>query len=190
MGRRYDQTMISHVEADRVALKFDGLVNAARVMDVSIDFLAGLTEDPTPADDRRPSGTSGLHRVPVRDSSAKAGWDSGIESAPVIGRLAFRREWMDLHGISADKCSVIEIPDDSMEPTIQSGAWVLVDHKRTRREGNRVLALLVKDKLLVKRVAFSSQGWLLVGDNSKYKALALPSDATVLGRVVWTGRTL
>ncbi len=44
--------MISHVEANRSSLLYDGLVKAARVLGVSIDYLAGLTDDPTPAADR------------------------------------------------------------------------------------------------------------------------------------------
>ena len=49
LGDGYDQTMISAVERGRSALRFAGLVRAARELTVSIDWLAGLTDDPRPA---------------------------------------------------------------------------------------------------------------------------------------------
>ena len=44
--------MISMVESDRKALRFDGVVRAALTLDTSTDYLAGLTDDPTPVNDR------------------------------------------------------------------------------------------------------------------------------------------
>ncbi len=44
--------MISHVENNRTGLVRDGLIQAARVLGVSTDYLLGLTDDPTPAADR------------------------------------------------------------------------------------------------------------------------------------------
>ena len=49
LGDRYDHTMISHVEAGRSALLFDGATKAARELGVSLDYLAGLTDTPEPA---------------------------------------------------------------------------------------------------------------------------------------------
>ena len=44
--------MISMVESDRKALRFDGVVQAARILEISTDYLTGLTDDPAPVDDR------------------------------------------------------------------------------------------------------------------------------------------
>ena len=44
--------MISHIESGRSGLVRDGLVKAAQVLDVSVDYLLGLTDDPVPVDDR------------------------------------------------------------------------------------------------------------------------------------------
>ena len=52
IGERYSGTMISHVEHGRSNLLLDGAVQAAQVLDVSLDYLVGLTDDPTPVDDR------------------------------------------------------------------------------------------------------------------------------------------
>ena len=50
MGDRYDRSMIGHAEHNRSALLLDGAVSAARALRVSLDYLAGLVDDPTPAD--------------------------------------------------------------------------------------------------------------------------------------------
>ncbi len=44
--------MISHIESGRSGLVRDGLVRAAQVLDVSVDYLLGLTDNRVPVDDR------------------------------------------------------------------------------------------------------------------------------------------
>ena len=48
MGDRYTSSMISQVESGLRSMRFDGAVNAASELGVSLDYLAGLTDDPTP----------------------------------------------------------------------------------------------------------------------------------------------
>ena len=190
IDKRYERSMISHVEAGRATLHFDALVKAARALDVSIDYLAGLTDDPSPADDRSRTSSSGFQRVPLRSATVSARGQLNIESSPIMGHLAFRREWLELHGIEADRCSVIEVADDSMEPTLQEGACVLVDHQRMRRQGNGIFALQIDNELSIRRAVYSDEDWLLASDNPKVRTLAWPSNARVVGQVVWTGRVL
>ena len=45
MGGRYDRSMISHVESGRVGMVLDGLAIAARTLNVSTDYLLGLSEE-------------------------------------------------------------------------------------------------------------------------------------------------
>ena len=52
LGGRYDQSVISAVENKRSSLRLTGAVKAAQVLDVSLDYLLGLTDDPAPVDDR------------------------------------------------------------------------------------------------------------------------------------------
>ena len=49
IGKRYSAPMISMVENGQRGLAFDGAVGAARELNVSLDYLAGLTDTPTPA---------------------------------------------------------------------------------------------------------------------------------------------
>ena len=48
LGERYDRSMIGHVENGRRHLLMDGAMKAAQVLDVSLDYLVGLSDDPTP----------------------------------------------------------------------------------------------------------------------------------------------
>ena len=48
MGGRYDQTIVSRVETGKSGFLGEGLVRAAEILAVSIDYLLGLTNDPTP----------------------------------------------------------------------------------------------------------------------------------------------
>ena len=47
-----DRTLITHVESNRVGLSADKWVRVAHMLGVSVDYLAGLTDDPAPVDDR------------------------------------------------------------------------------------------------------------------------------------------
>ena len=190
IDKRYERSMISHVEAGRATLHFDALVKAARALDVSIDYLAGLTDDPSPADDRSRTSSSELQRVPLRSDVIATGEQPDIESAPIMGHLTFRREWLEAHGIAANACSAVEVADDSMEPTLQEGAWILVDHRRTRRLGNGIFALQIENELTIGRAVYADKDWLLASDNPKIRSSKWPSNARVVGQVMWTGRVL
>ena len=48
MGDRYDSGTVSRVEAGKSSLRLEGLVNAAKEIKVSVDYLLGLTDDPRP----------------------------------------------------------------------------------------------------------------------------------------------
>lgn len=48
------RTLISHIEAGRSGKFAEGLGTVARELGVSVDWLLGLTEDPTPAGSRSP----------------------------------------------------------------------------------------------------------------------------------------
>ena len=88
---------------------------------------------------------------------------------------------------------MIPVTGKSMEPSIQDGAIILVDHQRTRRRHDRVFVVATEDGELVKRVRRGTDGWWLVsdhGDQDRYPPMPWPVDAAVRGQVMWTGKTL
>ena len=211
--------MIGHVEHNRSALLYDGLVKAAKTLNVSIDYLAGLTDDPTPSTELReqvdemaanrlppndladnaalvhlnPAGpcSHGYRMLQRRGAKLAAGYGAFIESEPVIGHLAFREDWLLKHGINHEKADIVEVMGQSMEPTLPDGALILVDYQRTRRRLNRIFVVRSDDLVLIKRLVKDRQGkWLLVSDNKEYTPLPWPREGRVIGQVMWTGRTL
>ena len=60
--------MISKVEHNHSGLLADGLMKAAETLHVSVDYLLGLTDDPTPAAEREE--TLGQLRAQVEELSA------------------------------------------------------------------------------------------------------------------------
>ena len=82
-------------------------------------------------------------------------------------------------------------PGDSMEPTLEHRAVILVDFQRTVRRHNKIFAVRAEDGPVVKRLQHADgKGWRLVSDNRAYKPVPWPDGAVVLGQVMWTGRTL
>ena len=210
LGGRYDHTMISHAEAGRSSLLFDGATEAARELGVSLDYLAGLTDDPTPSaklaevaskvrelEDAGALATGSHEFRPVlltQGTGIAAGAGTNADEEHVLGSLAFRADWLRRHHLNPAQCRVIEVTGDSMEPTLQHRAVILVDFQRTVRRHNKIFALRAEDGPVVKRLQHADgKGWQLVSDNDdkdRYPTVPWPKDAVVRGQVMWTGRTL
>jgi len=207
LGDRYDHTVISAVEHNRSSLRLDGAVNVARTLGVSLDYLTGLTDDWTPAAElaeRLGAAEAAVAHAavlrpdysPVRlvtGGAVGGGAEGDAEHARADGYVPFRNDWLAKHSLDPQRCSVIPVIGKSMEPDIQDGAVVLVDHQRTRRRHNRVFVVATEDGELVKRVRRSTDGWWLVSDHTdqdRYPPMPWPPGATVRGQVLWTGRTL
>ncbi len=219
LGPRYDQAMISRVEAGHKQLRFDGVVTAARTLQVSLDYLAGLADDLEPAtrlaDDlaherarvRELEGTGvrllpftrpGIHPVPlVQHAGIAVGAEADDEH--VLSYVPFRDDWLRRHGLHAEHCRVIEVLGQSMEPTLEHHAVILVDCQRTTRRRNKIFAIRDEDGPIVKRLRHDHDGWWLDSDNTEiharsgrrvYPPWPWPQGAVVVGQVMWTGRTL
>ena len=220
LGDRYDRSMISIAEHNRSALLFDGAVKAAETLGISLDYLAGLTDDPAPAarlasdlaDARAkaseledaaalPAKPAGGRVLPfahaetrlvafVQDVGLAAGAGANAEDERVLGNLTFRTSWLKRHGLSPEHCRVIEVVGNSMEPTLQHRAIVLVDFLRNVRRHGKIFAVRYVDGPVVKRLRHDKDGWWLDSDNLMYPSMPWLRDAEVLGQVMWTGRTL
>ena len=119
-----------------------------------------------------------------------AGPGAFVDDENVIKLIGFRRDWLRKHGINPDKCSLIDVLGNSMEPELRDKAIILIDHQRTRRLAGRIFAVRSDDGLQIKRLAHENHDWLLASDNERYKPVRWPREAEVIGQVMWTGRTL
>ena len=205
LGDRYDHTMISHVEAGRSALLFDGATKAARELNISLDYLAGLTDNPAPAaalaakvselDDASAVTTDEEdgHSVDVMELDTAAGAGAVVDFERVKDRIRFRQSWLRKHGLVARQCNVIGVKGTSMEPTLVDGCSILIDLNRRRRIVGRIFVIRTDDGLIVKRVGKNRAGnWQLVSDNpdkKEWPTLRWPADAEVIGEVKWAART-
>ena len=196
--------MVSRVESGQRRLRFDGATEAARELGVSLDYLAGLTDTPAPAatlaakvrelDDAGALATSDSREFrPVlltQGTGIAAGAGANAADERVLGSLAFRDDWLKRHGLNTAQCRVIEVIGDSMEPTLQHRAMILVDFQRTTRRRDKIFAVRTEAGPVVKRLQRTENGWQLVSDNPAYEPVPWPEEAAVLGQVMWTGRTL
>ena len=210
LGDRYDQTMISHVERGRSALLLDGAVQAASELDVSLDYLVGLTDDPTPSAELAakldaladPEGLAGvsaeIHQFPgtkpigVYRLGSAAG-SGALDLDETIKTYAwFRQEWLSRKGLIAERCGIISVEGESMEPTLPDGCVILMDRNRTRLRSNRIFVLRTEDGLIVKRAGRNGRRWLMVSDNDNgdWPTLPWPREAKVIGQVVWSAQEL
>ncbi len=197
LGDRYDQTMISHVESGHSALLMDGAVKAARKLGVSLDYLVGLTDDPTPSAELLIEGITaeirqlpGARPVPVRRLRTAAGSGALDLDEDVKAYAYFRQEWLSRHGLVAERCSIISVMGESMEPTLLEDCVILVDHNRRRRLNGHIFVVRKSDGLVVKRAGKDDSGnWLLVSDHPAWEPEPW-GEAAVIGEVKWMAKEL
>ena len=215
----YTRQMISRIEHGQSATSVESLLAAARTLGVSLDYLTGLADDPTPSarladalseekaqvghlaarvseleDDAaraRAATREGFTPVSIiRGAGVAAGAGAATDSEYVMGSIAFRDDWLRSHGLTARQCRVIEVIGDSMEPTLENRAVVLVDFERTIRRQHKIFAVRTEGGPVVKRLRRDKAGWQLVSDNRLYKPVPWPKNAVVRGQIMWTGKTL
>ena len=205
LGDRYNHSVISKVEHGKSALRIDGAVKAARTLGVSLDYLTGLTDDPTPSarltakvselDDASAVTTDEAdgHSVDVMELDTAAGAGAVVDFERVKDRIRFRRSWLRKHGLVARQCKVIGVKGTSMKPTLVDGCSILIDLNRRRRIVGRIFVIRTDDGLIVKRAGKNRAGnWQLVSDNpdkKEWPTLRWPADAEVIGEVKWAART-
>jgi phage repressor protein C with HTH and peptisase S24 domain len=114
----------------------------------------------------------------------------------VKGGLAFKRDWLASLGVKPENALVIYASGDSMAPTIQDGAVVLLDRSQTEVRNGKTYAFLAEDEVRIKRVFRSLAGvWTLASDNPNKaqhpdEEIEDPSTLSVIGRCVWQGGAL
>lgn len=202
MGERYDQKMVSHVERGRSSLRSDGLVNAAKELGVSTDYLLGLTDDPTPAAQHRSDSSIAsneaaysvadnpdIRPMDVLEVMAAAGSGAEAYDETPVGRVFFRSDWLQHHRINPAHCHVISVKGESMEPTLPDGCSILVDRSRRELVPKRIYVMRTEDGLVVKRVDRNRDGWWLISENPAWLPVMLTEDADIVGEVRWAART-
>lgn len=133
--------------------------------------------------------------VPAFDARVSAG--PGAESLDyMIHRLLFRAAWVRRYTSAPFRdLAVVEVSNDSMAPTLQSGDSALVDRSQRLPAAQDGIYVLRRDHgLQVKRLrtSFRTRAVDVISDNPAYPPdLSVPiQDLDICGRVLWIGRRI
>lgn len=139
---------------------------------------------------REPRAIPGARFVDCYEVRLAASRDALLGDSTRVGCLAFRRSWLERHGLDASQCAVMRVPGDSMDPTLNVGSTILVNLAQRRRRPGRVFAVRTDAELVVGRAGKDAAGrWQLVCDLPGRAPRAWPDDAEILGQVRWGSRT-
>ena len=164
LGDRYSQSMISQVETGRSSLLLDGLVNAAKELNVSTDYLLGLTDDPNPASEgvRVGSATTledyavDFVRIP-REEEVPVPAQGSLTVAAPFG-FAFSRVELEQGNIDPAYARIFQVQGQSMYPEFPDGSLILVDYQSAALRDNGIYAVRIDERLLVRRLRRDEQG--------------------------------
>ena len=224
LGKRLTIVRRLHANLDQVEF--------SKVMDVGVatisryenddrspdaDFLMRLIEkwpvDPSwlltgivPATNTNPTFRDEFAYINNLKVEAAAGDGSAADSEVVNNRMAFRKDWLQQHGLQPEKLCFITARGDSMEPLIRSGDTLLVNvyfhndgarlvhglgpGKRAGQEG--IFVLRLDGGLVIKRLQPDLDGgYKIKSDNHEYSELYKKAEElTIVGKVEWIGRRL
>ena len=183
---------------------------------MSLDYLVGWADDPTPPMELKVRLAESLARLADLDPGPNLDPETGLDPADedfiavneiicspgtgetviderIISRTKFPRNWLNAHGLDARLCRIIRMYGESMEPTLPDSAAMLVDMDSREPRDRRIFVVRVEEELLVRRLSRHPQGaWLLKADNPDKRVWPTrprPDDARIVGEVRWMGRS-
>jgi len=128
------------------------------------------------------------------DVEASGGHGSIVHTEPEIGKLAFRKAWLEKKGLTVEQLAVIRIKGNSMFPTIRDAALVLIDTKQESFSDDGIYVLQYDGYLIAKRLQRDAltNGVLIKSDNSDYETQTITPEQLdqlyIIGRVIWAGQ--
>lgn len=130
--------------------------------------------------------------VPLYDARCSAGSGAWNEGAKIWTHLAFTRYSLQRKGLNPANLSAIQVNGDSMEPLLDDGDTVLIDHTRCSLEGEGIYVIHLDDHLYAKRLQRQFDGALhIISENKAYRDMVVPkeqlNELQIIGRVVWAG---
>ena len=129
--------------------------------------------------------------LPYETSSAEYVELREIGKGGTEGRLAFRRGWLERHGLDPAECNMVGVRDDSMEPIVPDGSSVLIDGTQEAPRNGRIYMVRIGEDLVARRAIEEPDGLrLLVSDRPGWPSTPWPEGAHIIGEVRWVARLL
>jgi phage repressor protein C with HTH and peptisase S24 domain len=161
----------------------------AKTLGVPYSSIFGATND----DERVPMvgidrDAKNLAQIPVYDIRLAAGAGAQIdEESPIDFYPISMAMLRSLTDAPLAELAIFQVDGDSMEPTIQNRAWVMVDCRRTKLTNPGIYALVHDGEGLLKRASQHLQTGVvtLVSDNPLYppQTIKSPHRLKIIGRV-------
>jgi len=137
-------------------------------------------------------------KIPLFNIKASSGHETFVNNEKIGADLIFRRDWLDRELKSnPDNLFILSAESDSMEPTIQHDALLIVDKSIDRIITEGIYILRRGDTILIKRIRKLSEDTIeLISDNPAYGKETIKLDKqpeiTILGKAVymWSGRKI
>ena len=205
---------ISMIENGQSGTSIRTMVAAATVLNVSLDYLAGLHDEPaTPRDlqyalrksqarvhdlerhGREPPPADDMKKIPFMAMPVVTEGGILIHPPGTESSIEFPETWLrETQGLQGGDCRMVSIVDESMEPTLADGCAVLVDLRSTSPKDRGIYVILTQDGLVVRRTVLDrTAGWLIMSDNpdkNRFPTQAWGDDAKIMGEVKWHGQSI
>lgn len=128
-----------------------------------------------------------IRRVDFRVSAGVSGFalDYLDGDAP---RIAFRADWLALHGLDPAKLFAVTVSGRSMEPGLFEGDTVVIDTADTNAVDGRAMAANFDGEFVLKRLKRNAGQWWLASDNpdkSRYPDKLCDERVTLVGRAIY-----
>ena len=204
---------ISMIENGQSGTSIRTMVAAATVLNVSLDYLAGLHDEPaTPRDlqyalrksqarvhdlerhGTEPAPADYMRKVPFMAMPIVTEGGILIHPPGTESSIEFPETWLREQRLDGGNCRMVSIVEESMEPTLADGCAVLVDLRSTSPKDRGIYLILTQEGLMVKRTVLDREaGWLIVSDNpdrNRFPTQAWGDDAKIMGEVKWHGQSI
>ena len=137
-------------------------------------------------------------KIPLFNIKASFGHETFVNDEKIGADLMFRKDWLQRELKSnPDNLFILSAESDSMEPTINHDALLIVDKSIDRIITEGIYILKRGDTILIKRIRKLSEDTIeLISDNPSYgkETIKLNNqpEITILGKVIyiWSGRKI
>ena len=133
--------------------------------------------------------------VPIARHIVKKADGTEVDVPSEVVQLSLSRDWLAARGLRSLDLVYIRMPDDSMTPTVRSGAVVVLDASTDALRGDGLYALHLGGEMVLKRLQMRFDGGLWIrSDNPSYREQELTKDEAaklyIIGKAIWAGGEL